>query len=107
MTRGILTTAYATLTRPVEASEVRRVYEDFYKNEPFVRVSSAPPHTKHTQGSNMCLVYPAVDARAGRLVVISVLDNLVKGAAGQAIQNMNVMLGLDERAGLEAAAVWP
>ncbi len=107
MTRGILTTAYASLTRPVKADEVRRVYEDFYKNEPFVRVPSAPPHTKHTQGSNMCLVYPAVDARAGRLVVISVLDNLVKGAAGQAIQNMNVMLGLDERAGLEAAALWP
>ena len=107
MTRGILTTAYASLTGSVENAEIRQIYADFYQDEPFVRVTAAPPHTKHTWGSNMCLVYPFVDERAGRLIVISVLDNLVKGAAGQAIQNMNVMSGLDERTGLETAAVWP
>jgi len=72
-----------------------------------VRISDAPPHTGHTCGSNMCLIYPSIDWRAGRMVVVSVLDNLVKGAAGQAVQNMNLMLGLDERTGLEAPPLWP
>ncbi len=107
MTRGILTTAYATLVRPISTEEVRAIYADFYKGEPFTRLAAAPPHTKHTWGCNDCLIYPTVDARTGRLVVISALDNLVKGAAGQAVQNMNIMLGLEEKTGLEAAAVWP
>jgi len=55
----------------------------------------------------MCLIYPSIDWRTGRMVVVSVLDNLVKGAAGQAVQNMNLMLGLDERMGLEAPPLWP
>jgi len=107
MTRGILTTAYAPLARQVEAAELRKLYADYYKDEAFVRVVSAPPHTKHTWGSNTCLVYPCLDPRTNTLIAVSALDNLVKGAAGQAIQNMNVMLGLDEGAGLTATAVWP
>ena len=109
MTRGILSTCYATLV----AGTVRRgeealdLYREFYKGEPFVRVVDSPPATKQVSGSNMCLVYPTVDPRTERLVVVSVIDNLVKGAAGQAIQNMNVMLGLPETAGLETAAVYP
>jgi N-acetyl-gamma-glutamyl-phosphate reductase len=67
----------------------------------------SPPATKQTRGNNMCVVYPTVDARTDRLVVVSVLDNLVKGAAGQAIQNMNAMLGLPETMGLDAPAVYP
>ncbi len=66
-----------------------------------------PPHTKNTWGGNMCHIYPAVDDRTGRLIVISCIDNLVKGAAGQAVQNMNLMLGLPETAGLEAPPVYP
>ncbi len=107
MTRGILTTAYATLKKTLPAAELARIYQEFYHHEPFVRVTEAPPHTKHTWGSNTCLVYPTVDARAGRLVVISAIDNLVKGAAGQAVQNMNLMLGLPETTGLPATAVFP
>jgi N-acetyl-gamma-glutamyl-phosphate reductase len=113
MTRGILTTAYAPLLPGKLASgekgkeELKELYLDFYRDEPFVRVTEAPPHTKHTWGNNMCLVYPTIDHRTGRLVVISCIDNLVKGAAGQAIQNMNLMLGLEETTGLEAPAVYP
>ena len=107
MTRGILTTAYATLARQIEPDDLRQIYADFYKNEPFVRVAATPPHTKHTWGSNLCLVYPSLDTRTGTIIAVSALDNLIKGAAGQAIQNMNVMLGLDERTGLTATAVWP
>jgi N-acetyl-gamma-glutamyl-phosphate reductase len=107
MTRGILSTAYAALTKKVTEKEIKQIYKDFYKDEPFVRVTEAPPHTKHTWGNNNCLVYPTIDNRTNRLVVISVIDNLVKGAAGQAIQNMNLMLGLPETMGIEALAIYP
>ena len=113
MTRGILTTGYATLVPGKIAAgekgteEIRQIYRDFYKEEPFVRITETPPHTKHTWGSNYCLVFPTIDRRTDRLVVISCLDNLVKGAAGQAIQNMNLMLGLPETTGLKALAVFP
>jgi N-acetyl-gamma-glutamyl-phosphate reductase len=113
MTRGILSTCYSPLvpgTVPAGESArdaVRDLYRDFYAGEPFVRVVDMAPATKQTRGNNMCLVYPTVDARTERLVVVSVLDNLVKGAAGQAIQNMNAMLGLPETVGLDAPAVYP
>lgn len=113
MTRGILSTCYAPLVPGAlpsgEAAKdaVRDVYSDFYGGEPFVRVVDSPPATKQTRGNNMCLVYPTVDVRTDRLVVVSVLDNLVKGAAGQAIQNMNAMLGLPEIMGLDSPAVYP
>jgi N-acetyl-gamma-glutamyl-phosphate reductase len=107
MTRGILSTAYATLTAKKGIEAIRKLYRDFYQDEPFVRVADSPPHTKQTWGSNICLVYPTLDPRTGKLVVVSAIDNLVKGAAGQAIQNMNIMLGLPETTGLEALAIYP
>ncbi len=113
MTRGILSTCYATLMEgrlPAgEAAKeaVRELYRYYYQGEPFVRVVDRPPSTKQTQGSNVCLLYPTVDTRTERLVVVSVVDNLVKGAAGQAIQNMNLVLGLPETMGLEAPSVYP
>lgn len=107
MTRGILTTAYAKLTGKQTQAELTALYKDFYKGEAFVKVTAASPHTKNTWGNNFCLVYPVLDARTNRLVAISALDNLVKGAAGQAIQNMNLMFGYPETAGLEALAVYP
>ncbi len=113
MTRGILSTCYAPVnpgglpSGDAGKAALREIYQQFYKDEPFVRVAGAPPATKQTRGSNMCLVYPALDVRTDRLVVVSVLDNLVKGAAGQAIQNMNLMLGLPETMALEAPAVYP
>jgi len=113
MTRGILTTCYAPLASGKIAAgtkgeeELRQLYLDFYKDEPFVRVVDSPPHTKHTSGNNLCLVHPTIDHRTGRLIVISCIDNLIKGGAGQAIQNMNLMLGLPETTGLEALSVYP
>lgn len=109
MTRGILSSCYATLAggNPPSAATVRQVYRDFYRGEPFVKVVDSPPQTKHTWGSNLCLVYPVIDQRTNRLIVISCLDNLVKGGSGQAVQNMNLMLGFPETMGLEALPVYP
>ena len=113
MTRGILSSCYAKL-RPDElgngadgAKRIQDLYLDYYDGHPFVRVTSAPPQTKQTLGNNLCLIHPTVDARTGRLVVITCLDNLVKGAAGQAVQNMNLMCGFPETEALQALAVYP
>jgi len=113
MTRGILSTCYARLASGKVAAgkkgmeELRQLYLDFYKGDPFIKIVEYSPHTKHTWGSNLCLIYPTIDHRTGRLIVISCLDNLGKGAAGQAIQNMNLMLGLPEVTGLQALPVYP
>jgi N-acetyl-gamma-glutamyl-phosphate reductase len=107
MTRGILATAYADLTTGVTVEQVRDLYKTFYANEPFVRVVETPPATKQVWGSNYCFVYPVVEKRTNRLIVISVIDNLVKGASGQAVQNMNLVCGLLETLGLEALPVYP
>lgn len=107
MTRGIHATCFAALRRECSQAEVDEIYREFYRDAPFTRVAAAPPHTKHTLGNNMCLVHPVVDHRNGMLVAVGVLDNLVKGAAGQAIENMNLMLGLPQDAGLDLAAVYP
>ncbi len=107
MTRGIHATCYAPLVRDISQAEVTAIYTDFYRDAPFTSIVAAPPHTKHTLGNNMCLVHPVVDGRNGMLVVAGVLDNLVKGAAGQAIENMNLMLGLPQTSGLDLPAVYP
>ncbi len=117
--RGILLTAYASFERGPgrgrrlaagipDTPVLTRLYEAFYKGERFVRVLGDDlPQTKAVQGSNFCDIAVRVDPRAGRVVAMAALDNLVKGAAGQAIQNMNVMFGEDEAAGLAAAPLWP
>ena len=113
MTRGILSSCYSTLIEPTKwvGSEGREkiinLYRDYYADDPFVRVVPTPPQTKQTLGNNLCLIHPSIDERTGRLIVISCLDNLVKGAAGQAVQNMNLMCGFPEETGLEALAVYP
>ena len=107
MTRGILGTQYASLKREVTQDEATEIYRSFYADEPFVRVVSSPPSTKETWGSNHILINVNVDAYSGRLIVITALDNLVKGAAGAGVQNMNLMLGLPEATGLETLAIYP
>ena len=108
MTRGILATCYAPLNDETMSKQaIWDVYNEFYRDEPFVKVTPEPPQTKHTLGSNFCLVHPTVDVEAGRLIVVSCLDNLVKGAAGQAVQNLNVMCGLPEDMGLKQLALYP
>jgi N-acetyl-gamma-glutamyl-phosphate reductase len=107
MTRGILATCYASLRAGVTADDVERAYQAAYRDEPFVRLAAHPPHTKWTLGSNLCFVHPVVEAASGRLIVVSALDNLVKGAAGQAVQCANVMYGLPETLGLSREGVYP
>lgn len=100
--RGISETIYVrTGTLPLpSAAELKGLYEEFYAGERFVEIAGAPPQLKDVAGTNYCRIFPHLDARAGRIVVISVIDNLMKGASGQALQNMNVMLGLPEHEGL-------
>jgi N-acetyl-gamma-glutamyl-phosphate reductase len=113
MTRGILSTCYARLKddkllRDAEAKEkLNQLYREFYKDSPFIQITTAPPHTKHVWGTNFCLIYPTIDLRTDRFIVISCLDNLLKGGAGQAVQNMNLMFDLPETTGLEALAIYP
>jgi N-acetyl-gamma-glutamyl-phosphate reductase len=107
MTRGILATCYARLTRPMTAQQLRQRYLEFYASQPFTRVVDTPPQTKQTLGSNFCLICPRVNEATGQVVVVSCIDNLVKGAAGQAIHNMNIMMGLRQTAGLEGLALYP
>jgi N-acetyl-gamma-glutamyl-phosphate reductase len=108
MTRGILATCYAPLARPLAAEAALDLYREAYAGEPFVRVLEDDlPQTKATYGSNFCDVAVRVDAERGLVVAVAALDNLVKGAAGQAVQNMNVMFGLPETTGLWAPALFP
>jgi N-acetyl-gamma-glutamyl-phosphate reductase len=107
MTRGLIATCYAPLRDGVTAAQVAEAYETTYRDEPFVRVTRSFPATKATLGSNWCLVHATVDEATRRLVAVGALDNLVKGAAGSAVQNMNAALGLSERTGLEALPLWP
>jgi N-acetyl-gamma-glutamyl-phosphate reductase len=107
MTRGLIATCYATLRQGVTAERVTAAYAAHYAQEPFVRFVASFPSTKTTLGSNWCLVHATVDEATHRLVAVGVLDNLVKGAAGSAVQNMNAVLGLPETVGLEALPLWP
>lgn len=102
--RGLLVTAYLPLKKEVSAEEIWKIYADAYKEEPFVRLCPLGefPQTANVRGSNYCDVGIGLDKRTGILVVISCIDNLVKGAAGQAVQNMNLMFNLPETMGLKS-----
>ena len=109
MKRGILSTIYATLKRPLFEKEIYDVYSDFYRNEKFVRIrpSDLLPSTAEVFGSNYCDIGLKVDTRFNRLILFSAIDNLVKGASGQAVQNMNLMLGFEESLGVDIVPVYP
>ncbi|MDB5075235.1 MAG: argC [Chloroflexi bacterium] len=107
MTRGMLVTCYARLTRPVTSQELLELYRERYRNEPFVRILDSSPSTKWTSGTNLCLIHPTVSARGSHMIVLGAIDNLVKGAAGQAIQNANLMFGFPETLGLDRSVVFP
>jgi N-acetyl-gamma-glutamyl-phosphate reductase len=107
MTRGILAACHVRPTRPVSQAELDRLYADAYADEPFVAVVSTPPATKHVTGSNLVQVYVRLDERVGRIIAIGVEDNLVKGAAGQAVQAFNLVHALPETAGLEQLPLSP
>jgi len=109
MNRGILITAYATLKKDVTYEEVKAVYDKYYANEKFVRVleKDVCPQTKWVEGSNYVDVNFKIDPRTKRIIMMGAMDNLVKGAAGQAVQNMNLMFGLKESEGLELIPMFP
>jgi len=107
MNRGILSVCYSNLIESISEENLFKIYNDFYKNEYFVKVLDTPPETKYTKGSNMCHISLKLDKRTNRVIVVAALDNLIKGAAGQATQNMNLMYGLKENAGLEFPAMVP
>lgn len=109
MNRGILATAYASLKKEVTYKEVKAVYDKYYQQEKFVRVleKDVCPQTKWVEGSNYVDVNFKIDPRTNRIIMLGAIDNLVKGAAGQAVQNMNLMFGLKEREGLELVPMFP
>ena len=107
MTRGILTSCHVRPTRPVTQAELDSLYAEAYRDEPFVQVVADPPSTKHVFGSNLCRICVKVDPRSGRILALGVIDNLVKGAAGQAVQALNVLFGLPETTGLEQYPIAP
>jgi N-acetyl-gamma-glutamyl-phosphate reductase len=107
MTRGILATCHVRPTRRVTQSQLDDLYAAAYDAEPFVTVVATPPATKHVTGSNECRVHVRLDERTGRIIAIAVIDNLVKGAAGQAVQAFNLVHGLPETAGLEQLPLAP
>jgi len=109
ISRGILSTMYASLTAQGNSVDLQEMYETLYADEPFVRVLPAgtPPSTQHVRGSNCCDLALQKDERTGRLIVMSAIDNIVKGASGQAVQNMNLMNGFPESTGLMGAPFFP
>nr|WP_207196283.1 N-acetyl-gamma-glutamyl-phosphate reductase [Peribacillus sp. TH14] len=109
MTRGIMATMYIKVNRQTSTAELRDLYETVYEDHPFVRVQPLDrfPSTKQVYGSNFCDIGVAYDERTGKVTIVSVIDNLVKGAAGQAIQNANILMGLEETAGLWSSPLYP
>ena len=109
MNRGILATEYAKLTKDVTYDEVKAIYDKYYANEKFIRVleKDVCPETKWVEGSNYVDINFKIDPRTNRIIMMGAIDNLVKGAAGQAVQNMNLMFGLKESEGLELVPMFP
>ena len=109
MNRGILVTAYANLKADVTWEDIRAVYEKYYSDEKFIRLldQGVCPETRWVEGSNYVDINFKVDPRTHRVIIMGAIDNLVKGAAGQAVQNMNLMFGLDESEGLELVPMFP
>lgn len=109
MTRGILATIYANVQTGIEENVLRDCLYEAFQGEPFIHLlpEGTWPQTKFSYGSNHAYLQLKVDRRTGRLIIVSVIDNLVKGAAGQAVQNMNILFGLPESTGLETRGLWP
>lgn len=109
MNRGILVTAYASLMKEVTYEEVKAIYDAYYQKEYFVRVLDKDicPETKWVEGSNFVDVNFKIDPRTNRIIMMGAMDNLVKGAAGQAVQNMNLLFGLEENTGLQLVPMFP
>ena len=107
LNRGIMSTMYAPVTKGFDTKRVAEVYREYYKGKHFIIITDKSPNTTDVRGSNRCEIRPMVDERTGTLFVTSVIDNLVKGQAGNAIQNANIICGFDEKTGLDVPAFYP
>jgi N-acetyl-gamma-glutamyl-phosphate reductase len=108
MNRGILSTCYAKLLEGVGEKEIAEAYHDYYRDEPFIRLmDSHLPETRFVSGTNVCAIGWRVDERTGRVIALGAIDNLIKGASGQAVQNMNIRFGFEETMGLPVAVATP
>ena len=107
LTRGILSTMYAPAKPGLTTKNVLDAYKEYYAGKPFVLITDKSPSTTDVRGSNRCEIRPMVDERTGTLFITSAIDNLVKGQSGNAVQNANIMLGLDEKTGLDVPAFYP
>jgi N-acetyl-gamma-glutamyl-phosphate reductase len=103
VTRGMVSTIYAQIREGVDEKQLRDTFNEWYGKEPFIRLLPAGkfPNMSHIKGTNYCDIGFHLEPESGRLVVVSAIDNLLKGAAGQAVQNMNIMFSIDEKAGLD------
>lgn len=109
MTRGILATIYADVREGIKEKELKELWQDYYAKEKFIHLLREGdwPQTKYAYGSNHVFLQLKLDQRTGRVIIVSVLDNLVKGASGQAVQNMNILFGFQEETGLQTVSLWP
>ncbi|MDX1686123.1 MAG: N-acetyl-gamma-glutamyl-phosphate reductase [Saprospiraceae bacterium] len=105
--RGILSTCYITPEKSITDKDLSDLYQEFYSNEPFIRLPKTLPEVKFVRGTNLCDIYATYDSRTHRIIVLSAIDNLMKGAAGQAVQNMNIMFDLEETSGLKISPLQP
>ena len=109
MDRGMFSTIYVTPSKKISQKEVRKVYENFYKNEFFVKIlpEGIWPNTKSVRGTNFCHINFFLNEKTGKLTIFSAVDNLTKGASGQALQCFNIRFGLDEKLGLDGLSLFP
>lgn len=109
MDRGILATCYAELNKEYSYNDIKEIYNKYYGNEYFIRITKENvfPETKWVKGSNFCDIGFTIDKRTNRIIVVGAIDNLVKGAAGQAVQNMNILFNIDEKTGLDYIPIFP
>jgi len=105
--RGIMTTLYMDLNKKLSTDEIYEIFTKYYQNDKFVKITQNSPGTSNVRGSNRCLIKPFIDKKTGKLVVISVIDNLLKGQSGNAIQNANIMMGFDEDLGIDFNGNYP
>jgi N-acetyl-gamma-glutamyl-phosphate reductase len=105
--RGILSTMYLRPNTSVDDHSLRGIYDKAYEHHPFIRLMDSSPSIKAVRGTNYCDIFPTYDPRTGNIIVISAIDNLVKGAAGQAVQNMNLIFGWEEETGLQQIPLSP
>ncbi|MDA3899247.1 MAG: N-acetyl-gamma-glutamyl-phosphate reductase [Spirochaetes bacterium] len=107
MTRGILSNIYADISTSVKQADITALFEEYYRDAPFVTITDKSPNTSFVRGTNTCLIRPLVDLRTGKLLITSVIDNLMKGQSGNAVQCANILLGLNETTGLDYPSNYP